>query len=82
MLSRPLGPLLRARLPSAAVARDSNELSEDGSRPFRRPAGGLPNADRVMEWRLILPNNHSMDDDDCDHIGECVEGFRTDRDLA
>ena len=34
-------------------------------RPFRQPAGGLPNADRVMEWGLILPNNHSMTDDDC-----------------
>ena len=34
-------------------------------RPHRVPAGGLPNADRVMEWGLVLPNNHSMTDDDC-----------------
>ncbi len=40
----------------------------------RQPAGGLPNADRVMEWGLILPNNHAMDDDDCHYIGECLEG--------
>ena len=44
-------------------------------RPFRQPVGGLPNADRVMEWGLILPNNHSMNDADCDYIGECLEAF-------
>lgn len=44
-------------------------------KPHRVPAGGLPNADRVMEWGIVLPNNHSMSDDDCDYIGECVEGF-------
>ncbi len=43
--------------------------------PHRVPAGGLPNADRVMEWGLVLPNNHSMNDDDCHYIGECVEAF-------
>jgi CDP-6-deoxy-D-xylo-4-hexulose-3-dehydrase len=45
------------------------------TREFRQPADGLPNADRVMEWGLILPNSHAMDDDDCRYIGECVEGF-------
>jgi CDP-4-dehydro-6-deoxyglucose reductase, E1 len=50
--------------------------------PHRKPAGGLPNADRVMEWGLVLPNNHSMDDDDCDYIGDCLEAFVTERDLA
>jgi CDP-6-deoxy-D-xylo-4-hexulose-3-dehydrase len=43
--------------------------------PFRQPAAGLPNADRVMERGLILPNNHSMTDDDCDYLGECLDGF-------
>jgi len=43
--------------------------------PHRVPAGGLPNADRVMEWGLVLPNHHAMTDDDCAYIGECVEGF-------
>jgi len=43
--------------------------------PFRQPAGGLPNADRVMEHGLILPNNHSLNDDDCHYIGECVADF-------
>ena len=34
----------------------------------RAPAGGLPNADRVMEQGLILPSNHSLHDDDIDYI--------------
>jgi CDP-4-dehydro-6-deoxyglucose reductase, E1 len=45
--------------------------------PHRQPADGLPNADRVMEWGLILPNSHAMSDDDCSYIGECLEGFLT-----
>jgi CDP-4-dehydro-6-deoxyglucose reductase, E1 len=44
-------------------------------RPYRRPQGGLPNADVVMEWGLVLPNNHSLDDDDCEWIGDCLDGF-------
>lgn len=44
-------------------------------KPFRQPARGLPNADRVMEHGLILPNNHSLTDDDCFYIGDCVEAF-------
>jgi CDP-6-deoxy-D-xylo-4-hexulose-3-dehydrase len=44
-------------------------------KPHRQPAGGLPNADRVMEQGIVLPNNHSMSDDDCAYIGECLEGF-------
>jgi len=50
--------------------------------PHRTPPGGLPNADRVMEWGLILPNNHSMTDDDCAWIGECLDGFVTGKGLA
>jgi CDP-6-deoxy-D-xylo-4-hexulose-3-dehydrase len=44
-------------------------------RPFRQPAAGLPHADRVMERGLVLPNNHSLSDDDCAYIGECLDGF-------
>jgi len=51
-------------------------------RPMRQPPGGLPNADTVMEWGVILPNNHSMSDDDCAYIGECLDGFLHDRGLA
>jgi CDP-6-deoxy-D-xylo-4-hexulose-3-dehydrase len=36
----------------------------------RTPAGGLPNADRVMEQGLILPLNHGLDDDDVEYL--CV----------
>ena len=49
---------------------------------FRQPEAGLPNADRVMEWGLILPNNHSMNDEDCAYIGECLEAFLLRRHLA
>jgi len=46
-------------------------------KPHRQPPGGLPNADRIMEWGIILPNNHNMTDDDCAYIGETIEGFLT-----
>lgn len=48
---------------------------------FRVPAGGLPNADRVMEQGLILPNNHSLTDDDCNYIGQATEAFLQDKGL-
>jgi CDP-6-deoxy-D-xylo-4-hexulose-3-dehydrase len=48
---------------------------------FRVPSDGLPNADRVMEWGLIVPNNHSLSDADCDYIGECVDGFVAEKGL-
>jgi CDP-6-deoxy-D-xylo-4-hexulose-3-dehydrase len=50
-------------------------------KPHRTPSGGLPNADRVMEQGLILPNNHSMDDEDCDYIGACLGGFLSEKGL-
>ena len=49
------------------------------NKPHRIPPRGLPNADRVMEWGLILPNSHAMTDDDCEYIGECLDGFLADR---
>jgi CDP-6-deoxy-D-xylo-4-hexulose-3-dehydrase len=48
---------------------------------FRVPSDGLPNADRVMEWGLIVPNNHSLSDADCDYIGECIDGFVAEKGL-
>jgi CDP-6-deoxy-D-xylo-4-hexulose-3-dehydrase len=51
-------------------------------KPFRQPPGALPNADRVMEWGVVLPNNHAMNDDDCNYIGECVEGFLAEQGLV
>jgi CDP-6-deoxy-D-xylo-4-hexulose-3-dehydrase len=52
------------------------------SAPHRQPPGGLPNADRVMEWGLVLPNHHALDDDDCAYIGKCLEAFVVERGLA
>ena len=62
----------RATSPASRCCRDQE---------FRVPAGGLPNADRVMEWGLILPNNHSLTDDDCNYIGETTEAFLTEKGL-
>ena len=58
---------------SGPETRPASRPSAD--QPHRCPPGGLPNADRVMEWGLILPNNHSMNDDDCHYIGECLDQF-------
>ncbi len=44
---------------------------------IRVPAGGLPNADRVMEQGLVLPSNHGLADDDIDYIWETAEEFLT-----
>jgi CDP-6-deoxy-D-xylo-4-hexulose-3-dehydrase len=37
--------------------------------------GGLPNADRVMETGLILPCNHSIDDEGIEYICETSDAF-------
>jgi CDP-6-deoxy-D-xylo-4-hexulose-3-dehydrase len=42
---------------------------------FRVPAGGLPNADLVMEQGLVLPSNHALTDDDIDYIWTTAEGY-------
>lgn len=42
---------------------------------FRVAAGGLPNADRVMETGLILPCNHSIDDEGVAYIAHHTEEF-------
>jgi CDP-6-deoxy-D-xylo-4-hexulose-3-dehydrase len=41
----------------------------------RVAAGGLPNADRVMEQGLVLPSSHGLDDDDVDYVCETAEAF-------
>jgi CDP-4-dehydro-6-deoxyglucose reductase, E1 len=51
-------------------------------KPHRAAPGGYPNADRVMEWGCVLPNNHSLTDDDCHYIGEVVEEFLKERGLV
>ena len=35
-----------------------------------------------MRRRRILPNNHSLTDDDCAYIGECVGGFVEEKGLG
>lgn len=52
------------------------------NRSFRQPQGGMPNADRVMEWGVVLPCSHSLNDDDCNYIGECAEGFLNEKGLV
>jgi CDP-6-deoxy-D-xylo-4-hexulose-3-dehydrase len=44
---------------------------------IRVPAGGLPNADRVMEQGLVLPSNHALADEDIDYIWETAAEFLT-----
>lgn len=41
----------------------------------RVPEAGLPNADRVMEWGVVLPSNHGLDDDDVDYVVEVADAF-------
>ncbi len=43
--------------------------------PHRIAAGGLPNADRVMECGLVLPCHHGIDDAGVDWIGESIDRF-------
>ena len=54
-----------------------NILRQPGFRSIehRQPEDGLPNADRVMEWGVVLPSNHGLDDDDVDHIVATAEQF-------
>ncbi|OWY59440.1 hypothetical protein B7486_74555 [cyanobacterium TDX16] len=41
----------------------------------RAPADGLPNADRVMDTGLILPNNHALDDVHVEHVADTAARF-------
>ena len=42
---------------------------------YRAPAGGLPNADRVMDGGMILPCSHGLTDEDFDYICDVFESF-------
>lgn len=44
-------------------------------KPHRIAAGGLPNADRVMEFGLILPCNHAIDDEGIEYICHHAQQF-------
>jgi CDP-6-deoxy-D-xylo-4-hexulose-3-dehydrase len=43
--------------------------------PMRIDPAGLPNADRVMEWGLILPMNHALGDREMDYIGDLIDRY-------
>ncbi|WP_372764303.1 DegT/DnrJ/EryC1/StrS family aminotransferase, partial [Litorivivens sp.] len=40
---------------------------------YRAPAEGMPAADQVMEYGLMLPCHPTMTDDDCDYLYEVIE---------
>lgn len=42
---------------------------------FRQPDGGLPNADAIMERGVVLPMNHSLDDEDIGYVTGLVDDF-------
>jgi CDP-6-deoxy-D-xylo-4-hexulose-3-dehydrase len=46
---------------------------------YRVPPGGLPNADRVMEWGITLPSSHGLDDEDIAWVAESVDSFLAQR---
>ena len=39
----------------------------------REPKDGFPNADRVMEYALMLPTHQGMTDEDCDYVLEQLD---------
>ena len=42
---------------------------------MRVDPNGLPNADRVMEWGVILPMNHAHGDEQMHYIGDLVDAY-------
>ncbi|MGP0032320.1 MAG: DegT/DnrJ/EryC1/StrS family aminotransferase [Acidimicrobiales bacterium] len=42
---------------------------------FRTPGTGLPNADLVMEYGVVLPSNHGLTDEDIDYIWTTAKEF-------
>ena len=43
--------------------------------PHRAAPGGYPNADRVMEYGIILPMSHAVPTDDIERIHAAIEEF-------
>ncbi len=44
---------------------------------FRQPEAGLPHADAIMERGVVLPMNHSLDDEDIGYVIGLIETFLT-----
>jgi CDP-6-deoxy-D-xylo-4-hexulose-3-dehydrase len=41
--------------------------------PRSEPEDGFPNADRVMEWALMLPTHQALTSDDVGYVVECLQ---------
>ena len=68
-------PLRPAAVPRGArhrhphrVDRQRRPPADDEGRRLPPAAGGLPNADRVMEYGMLLPCGHGLDDDDVAYV--------------
>ena len=46
---------------------------------YRQPPDGLPNADRVMEYGMLLPCGHGLDDDDVAYVIAGIAAFLDER---
>ena len=46
---------------------------------YRQPDRGLPNADAIMERGVVLPMNHSLDDEDIGYVIGLVDDFLAER---
>lgn len=66
--------LLERGVPSRMIWT-GNILRQPGfaSIEHRAPAGGLPNADRVMDRGLALPTHQGMSDDDLEHVASALD---------
>ncbi|MDI2129402.1 DegT/DnrJ/EryC1/StrS family aminotransferase [Yinghuangia seranimata] len=42
---------------------------------FRQPEGGLPGADHVMEFGMLISCNHGLSDEMLDHVGAQIDAF-------
>ena len=47
--------------------------------PYRQPAGGLPNADAVMERGMLVPMGHGLTDDDVAYVCDGIAAFLRER---
>lgn len=49
------------------------------SAAFRQPDGGLPGADHVMEYGMLISCNHGLTDEMIDHVGAQIDAFVAER---
>lgn len=46
---------------------------------FRQPVAGLPGADHVMEYGMLISCNHGLSDEMIDHVGAQIDAFVAER---